>query len=143
MTQASVRLRPYGTISGTVLTRARLPIARIFGEIPAAKARGLVFVPAGQSQRAKGAVDLRKCFIERASRPRGSILFQLRASDKALTSTGTSRQADAVDLPGLSQLQIPWSREFSCPPLSILELPSLNAPALQFGESVPRNGRIY
>jgi AraC-like DNA-binding protein len=27
----------YGTISGAVLTRARLPIARIFGEIPAAK----------------------------------------------------------------------------------------------------------
>ena len=35
MTQASVRLRPYGIISGAVLTRARLPIARIFGEIPA------------------------------------------------------------------------------------------------------------
>jgi len=40
MTQASVRLRPYGTISGAVLTRARLPIARIFGEIPAAKELG-------------------------------------------------------------------------------------------------------
>ena len=37
MTQASVRLRPYGTISGAVLTRARLPIARIFGEVSAAK----------------------------------------------------------------------------------------------------------
>jgi hypothetical protein len=59
MTQASVRLRPYGTISGAVLTRARLPSARIFGEIPAAKERGLVFLAAGQSQRAKGPVDLR------------------------------------------------------------------------------------
>jgi hypothetical protein len=59
MTQASARLRPYGTISGAVLTRARLPIARIFGEIRAAKELGLVFVPAGQSQRAKGPVDLR------------------------------------------------------------------------------------
>ena len=58
MTQASVRLRRYGTISGAVLTRARLPIARIFGEIPAAAELGLV-VPAGQSQRAKGPVDLR------------------------------------------------------------------------------------
>jgi hypothetical protein len=57
MTQASVRLRPYGTIFGAVLTRARLPIARIFGEIPAEKELGLVFVPAGQSQRAEGPVD--------------------------------------------------------------------------------------
>jgi hypothetical protein len=38
--QASVRLRPYATISGAVLTRARLPVARIFGEIPAAKEPG-------------------------------------------------------------------------------------------------------
>ena len=53
MTQASVRLRPYGTISGAVLTRARLPIARIFGEIPAAKELGLVFACAGQSTRAR------------------------------------------------------------------------------------------
>jgi len=60
MTQASVRLRPYGTISGAVLTRAQLPIARIFGEIPAVrKELGLVFVPAGQSRRAKGPFDLR------------------------------------------------------------------------------------
>ena len=58
MTRDSVRLRPYGTIFGAVLTRARLPIARIFGEIPAAKELGLVFVPASQSQRAKGAADL-------------------------------------------------------------------------------------
>ena len=41
-----------------VLTRARLPIARIFGEIPGAKELGLVFVPAGQCRRDKGPVDL-------------------------------------------------------------------------------------
>jgi hypothetical protein len=51
MTQASVRLRPYGIISGNVLTRARLPIARIFGERPAAKDLDLVFVPVGQRQK--------------------------------------------------------------------------------------------
>lgn len=56
MTQASVRLRPYGTISGAVLTPARLPIARIFGEIPAAEEVGSVFAPAGQSQHTKGPV---------------------------------------------------------------------------------------
>src|SRR5215470_14651064 len=59
MTQASVRLQPYGIISGAVLTRARLPIDHIFGEILAAKELGLVFVPTGQVQRAKGPVDLR------------------------------------------------------------------------------------
>ena len=67
MTQASVRLRPYGTISGAVLTRARLPIARIFGEIPAAKELGLVFVPAGQSQRTKGPVDLHLTYAQNSA----------------------------------------------------------------------------
>jgi hypothetical protein len=36
---------------------------------------------------------------------------------RAKRNVWLARYADAVALPGLSLLQIPWFREFSCPPL--------------------------